>query len=387
MGVPFIKANVSSMSAVYRGSRYYTTTSPRLVDRDNGKEGDMQAGGAGLCWPIYDTALQNGAEFMLNCKMTKIIRENGDRSGRVLGIEASFEGKTIYLRGTKAVFLGTGSWNSNPTLKQLFNPWLTKYPHVSGEPYVFNDGKGVELALDAGASLATDRGNDWHGWHRHPGSVWHSIDLPFGVPGTAEPLDSECIYVNAQGERFMNEEIGEHSPPWVGGSHPFHFAQLCAAQTVDKDGPVVWIILDEESRAKQGLEFTVGTIVEDSMYTVSETIEGLASKIGCKPETLLATVTRYNELVDKGADEDYHKQHLDAKIAQAPFHAIKWGIQKHNTLGGITINPKSQVLDWRLEPISGLYAAGECAGNMDLIGLAKPIVFGRIAAMTIAKEE
>ena len=387
MGVPFIKANVSQMAAVYRGSRYYTTTSPRLVDRENGKDGDMQAGGAGLCWPIYDTAVDNGAQFILSCKMTKILRAEGDRAGRVIGIEATLDGKTVRMKGNKAVFLGTGSWKGSTKLKQLFLPWLTKYPHISGEPYVWNDGNGIEAALDAGASLSTDRGSDWHGWHRHPGTLWHSIKMPFGLPGTAEPLDSECIYVNAEGKRFMNEEIGEDNPAWVGGSKPFYFAQLCAAQTTDKDGPVVWIILDEASRAKQELKFIVGETVEDFMYGTADTLEELAAAIKVPADALVASVTRYNELVDKGADEDFAKRHLNAKIAAPPFHAVKWGIQKHNTLGGVTINAKAQVVDWDLEPIPGLYAAGESAGNMDLIGLAKPIVFGRIAGMTIAHEE
>lgn len=387
MGVPFIKANVSQMAAVYRGSRYYSTTSPRLVDRENGKDGDMQAGGAGLCWPIYDTAVDNGAQFILSCKMTKLLRAEGDRAGRVIGIEATLDGKTVRMKGNKAVFLGTGSWKGSTKLKQLFLPWLTKYPHVSGEPYVWNDGNGIEAALDAGASLSTDRGSDWHGWHRHPGTLWHSIKMPFGLPGTAEPLDSECIYVNAEGKRFMNEEIGEDNPAWVGGSKPFYFAQLCAAQTTDKDGPVVWIILDETSRAKQELKFIVGETVEDFMYGTADTLEELAAAIKVPADALVASVTRYNELVDKSADEDFAKKHLNAKISTAPFHAVKWGIQKHNTLGGVTINPKAQVVDWDMEPIPGLYAAGESAGNMDLIGLAKPIVFGRIAGMTMAREE
>jgi succinate dehydrogenase/fumarate reductase flavoprotein subunit len=386
MGAAFIKANVSSMSAVYRGSRYYTTTAPQLVDRE-GAEDSMQAGGAGLCWPIYDTAVDNGAEFMLNCKMTRIIRDGGERAGRVVGIEAELEGKTVTFKGNKAVFLGTGSWNGSPRLKQFFLPWLAKYPHVSGEPYVWNDGSGIEMALDAGAALSTDRGCDWHGWHRHPGTLWHSIDLPYGLPGTDEPLDSECIYVNAEGDRFMNEEIGEDNPAWVGGSKPFYFAQLCASQTTDDDGPIVWVVLDETSRAKQELEFTVGEIVEDTMYKQADTIEGLAAAMGVPAENLGAAVSRYNELVDKGTDDDFQKAHLDAKIETAPFHAVKWGIQKHNTLGGVTINPKAQVVDWDWEPIPGFYAAGESAGNMDLIGLAKPIVFGRIAGQVIAAEE
>ncbi len=388
MGIPFIKANVSQMAAVYRGSRYYTTTTPELVDRENGKDGDWEAGGAGLCWPIYDTAVDNGAEFKLSCKMTRIIREEGERAGRVIGIEADEDGTPVTIKANKAVFLGTGSWKGSQRLKQLFLPWLVKYPHISGEPYVWNDGSGIELALDAGASLSTDRGCDWHGWHRHAGSLWHSVEPPFGLPGTAEePLDSECIYVNAEGNRFMNEEIGEDNPAWVGGAKPFYFAQICASQTVDEDGPVVWIILDEASRERQDMDLTVGTTVEDFMYATADTIDGLAPGMGVPADSLVAAVARYNELVGQGVDEDFQKVHLDAKIETPPFHAIKWGIQKHNTLGGVTINPKAQVLDWDYEPIPGFYAAGESAGAMDLIGLAKPIVFGRIAGMTIAEEE
>ncbi len=386
MGCSFIKANVSTMALVYRGTRYFTTTGPKLVDRDGDPSG-MQAAGAGIVWPLYDAAEDDGVQFLLNHKMTRIIRENGDRDGRAIGIEVDNDGTTLHLKADKAVFLGTGSWNGSEKLKVLFLPWLINYPHISGQPYVFNDGSGIELAMKAGASLSTDRGSDWHGWHRHPGTVWHSIDKPYGIPGTDEPLDSECIYVNAEGERFMNEEVGEDNPAWVGGSKPFYFAQLCAAQTTDKDGPIVWSILDETSRAKQKLEFTVGETVEDFMYAKADTIEELAKGIDVPADALAKSVSRYNELVDKGVDEDFQKVNLDARIATPPFHAVKWGVQKHNTLGGITINPKGQVIDWDRNVIPGLYAAGESAGGMDTIGLARPLVFGRIAGMTIAQEE
>lgn len=386
MGCTFIKAQVSKMSQVYRGTRYYTLTARHYVDRDNAKPGDLKSGGAGIIWPLYDRAVDNDVKFMLSCKMTKIIRENGD--GRVVGIEATYKGKTIHLKGKKAVFLGTGSWNGNNNLKALFLPWLTKYPHISGEPYVKNDGKGIEAAIEIGASLSTDRGCDWHGWHRHPGSRWHRSGAPFGIRGFEDGfLDSENIYVNAEGNRFMNEEVGEDNPAWVGGAKPFYFAQICASQTTDKDGPVVWIILDETSRLKQKLEFKPGENVETFMYGKGNSLKELAAAIKVPAANLEASVKRYNELVAKGKDEDFGKLEMTAQILTPPFHAVKWGIQKHNTLGGVTINPKSRVLDWKRQPIPGLYAAGECAGAMDLIGLARPLVFGRIAGITIAKEE
>jgi succinate dehydrogenase/fumarate reductase flavoprotein subunit len=44
------------------------------------------------------------------------------------------------------------------------------------------------------------------------------------------------------------------------------------------------------------------------------------------------------------------------------------------------------VMDCHGDVIPGLYCAGECAGGMDLIGNAKPIVFGRVAGEWLAKE-
>ena len=319
--------------------------------------------------------------------MTKIIRADGDRAGRVLGIQVTNAGKTLFFRAKKAVFLGTGSWNGNNNLKKLFLPWLVKYPHISGEPYVFNDGMGIQMGIDAGASLTTDRGSDWHGWHRHPGTHWHSIDYPYGIPGTADPDPSHCIFVNALGKRFMNEEIGEDNPAWVGGNPPFYFAQICALQPTNEHGPIVWIVMDEDARMKKRLEFNPGKNVEADMYGTAATIAELAAKIKVPAEALGDAVAKYNSLVAGGKDTDWGKRTMASKIEKPPFHAVMWGIQKHNTLGGLTINPQAQVMDWNSQVIPGLYAAGECAGGMDLIGLARPIVFGRVAGEWAAKEK
>jgi succinate dehydrogenase/fumarate reductase flavoprotein subunit len=391
LGCPFLQANVSTYTLSYRGSRYFTTTAASPVDRTLGTAG-MQAGGAGLIWPMYDDAVKHGAQFLLSHKMTKIIRE-GDRTGRVIGVEVfdSVNKKTVHFRARKAVFLGTGSWNGSKNLKVLFTPWLSKYPHISGEPYVMNDGSGVELAIEAGASLTTDRGSDWHGWHRHPGTIWHSITAPYGIPGVADPTPADVIYVNADGQRFMNEEIGEDNPAWVGGNPPFYFAQLCATQKTDADGPIVWIVMDDAQRALQNYTFSPGTDpktnnVMPSMYATDATIAGLAAKIGVPAAALTTTITNYNAMVTAAKDTDFGKTKLTGQIATGPFHAVKWGIMKHNTIGGITINPKAQVMDWNSQVIPGLYAAGESAGGMDLIGLAKPIVFGRVAGEWAALE-
>jgi len=381
MGCPFIQANVSDMSVVYRGSRYYTTTAAMNVD----PEGKFRKGGAGLIRPMEAAAKKAGVQILLNHKMTKIIRE-GDRSGRVLGVEVRAEGKTLYFKARKGVVIGTGSWKGNKTLRLLFMPMLAKIGHVSGEPYVWNDGSGIQAALDAGASLTTDRGNDWHGWHRRPGSLWHSMGWPYGYPGVAEPAENACIYVNSYGKRFMDETVPENTP-WLGGNPPFSFPQICCTQEAGPDGPIVWIILDEDQRKRQNLQFT-DVNVDPNLYASGATLSELAAKIRVSAATLNETVTRYNSFVDKGEDADFGKpkEELEYKIQTPPFHALFMGIQKHNTLGGITINDKAQVLDFYGLVIPGLYAAGEAAGGMDTIGLARPILWGRVAGENAADE-
>ena len=355
----------------------------------------MVAGGAGIIWAMYDEAVKYGAQFLLSHKLTKLIRE-GDRSGRVIGVEVldTVKNQTLHIKARKGVFLGTGSWNGSQKLKTLFTPWLKAYPHISGQPYVMNDGSGIEIAIEAGASMTTDRGSDWHGWHRHPGTIWHSITQPYGIPGVADPKPAQVIFVNVQGQRFINEEISENNPGWVRGNPPFYFEQVAATQTTDADGPIVWIIMDETQRTGQGYTFTPGTdpatanvMTTPLMYATDPTIAGLAAKIGVDPTALTTTVTNYNAMVVAAKDTDFGKTVLTGQIATGPFHAVKWGIMKHNTLGGITINPKAQVVDWDTNVIPGLYAAGEVAGGMDTIGLARPIVFGRVAGGWMPQEQ
>ena len=81
-------------------------------------------------------------------------------------------------------------------------------------------------------------------------------------------------------------------------------------------------------------------------------------------ETFLATVERYNELVDAGYDEDFGKPSVRlSAIREAPFYGYWLGSSLLCTMQGIMINENSQVTDVNRAPIAGLYAAGNNAGG------------------------
>src|SRR5712691_1855021 len=108
--------------------------------------------GVGLIRPLEATARKLGVQILLQYKMASIVRENAN-SGRVLGIAATNQGKTVNIRARKGVIIGTGGHSSNVNFRRIFDPRLTEEYQVAGEPYSFQDASGEIAAMTIGASL------------------------------------------------------------------------------------------------------------------------------------------------------------------------------------------------------------------------------------------
>ena len=123
-------------------------------------------------------------------------------------------------------------------------------------------------------------------------------------------------------------------------------------------------------------------------------LEELAQIIDIPAKNLVETINRYNSLVAKGEDKDFgqHSEFLKRKIAMPPFFAMPKTYYIHNTLGGVCLNEKAQVIDRRGKIIPRLYAAGEFAGGIHGnersggCSITTCIVFGCIAGEKAAKE-
>jgi succinate dehydrogenase/fumarate reductase flavoprotein subunit len=97
------------------------------------------------------------------------------------------------------------------------------------------------------------------------------------------------------------------------------------------------------------------------------------------------TVARYNSFVAEGADKDFKKPTPLHKIATPPFYAAWSTPILHDTLTGLRTNTSSEVIDTRGKVIAGLYCAGESQGGFAQHGLARCVVFGRVAGRSAAK--
>ena len=71
-----------------------------------------QSSGNGLWQPLLAAAHKAGVKYLLGHRMTALHRES-PHAGRVVGVAATHDGKTVHVRARKAVILATGGATSN----------------------------------------------------------------------------------------------------------------------------------------------------------------------------------------------------------------------------------------------------------------------------------
>ena len=158
-------------------------------------------------------------------------------------------------------------------------------------------------------------------------------------------------------------------------------------------GGPVWAIVDDAAAKRNDWVMEQGVLDFEGGYAFkADTLEELAQKIVNKyyenikmdPKTLADTVNRYNSFVAAGKDDDWGKTTLKNQIKTGPFYAL-WAVSNiHDTLAGLRVDDKMQVVDLHGKLIPNLFCAGESAGGMRVHGLGRVITAGYIAGRSAA---
>jgi succinate dehydrogenase/fumarate reductase flavoprotein subunit len=383
--------------------------------------------GAGLIRPLEAAAKKAGVDILLDHRMTTIHRET-PRDGRVTGVAVAHNGKTLNIRARKAVIVATGGSTGNVNFRRMFDPRLTEeYCGLAGAPWSDQDASGEIAAMGVGAAL-------W-GLFNFTGEFGSGITKPGAIgcqygyvnvrwrPGS-EVFDKaraiglpvkdwqDVILVNMLGQRFYDETVGHFGynthgsvEAYMQGSYlnaknqkynPSNFINAALAGIGDgyNGGGPIWAIFDAEAVAREGWEPKPPHVDFDAgLFFEAESIETLAAKIKMKyqrvpmpPQTLAATVARYNSFVDAGKDADFGKPKPLYKIAKPPFYAAWATPVIHDTRAGLRINARCQVIDMNGEVIPGLYCGGESAGGFSMHGLPRAVCQGFIAGRNAVTE-
>jgi tricarballylate dehydrogenase len=333
--------------------------------------------GEGLVEKLFDIAEHKGIDVRYETTAVELIM---DESGRVCGVKIlGKEGFEDIHCGSVVVASGGFQANVEMRAKYLGPNWdLVK---VRGTRY--NTGDGLMMALKIGAQPT----GQWSGCHATNVDL-SSPDLEGGM-ATARPSYIFGIMVNENGERFFDE--GEDLETKT-------YAKL-GKIILTQPSSIAFQIFD--AKATPLLISTYG----NSVPTEANSIEELAQELGIEPIKLLKTVREYNEAVQAGKfdpaikDGKMTKGILPAKtnwaqkIDKPPFRAYPVTTGITFTYGGIKTNKDAQVLNRYEDPLPGLYAAGELVGGffyhnyLGGTGIAKGLVFGRIAGANAAKSE
>ena len=359
--------------------------------------------GSGLVRPLEKSAKAKGVEFLLGHTLTRIVRETPS-SGQVHGITATSQGKTVNIQARKGVIIATGGHTSNVEFRRIFDPRLTEEYQVAGEPWTKQPADGELLAMAIGASLwATGNQTGEHGSPitktRHIGCRYGYINLqwPAGSPmfslagatGLTVNNFQDLILVNQVGQRFWNEM--DNSFAFLTACLSRHGNGGAGGRTENGGGPI-WAIFDADAVSREKWDPKPPNVDPRGWFFTADTLAELAGKIAnpyqhqpVPGRALEETVARYNAFVDGGKDADFGKPTPMFKLQKPPFYAAWSTPILHDTLTGLRINSKCQVIDLRGQAIPRLYAAGESAGGFALHGLPRVTVFGRIAGREAAR--
>jgi hypothetical protein len=96
----------------------------------------------------------------------------------------------------------------------------------------------------------------------------------------------------------------------------------------------------------------------------ADTPEELAKKLNIPADTFAATVKRYNELADKGVDDDFYKDtYRLISLKTPPYYGIRVTGLLLCTLDGIRIDTQMRPLDKDNAPFEGIHVIGDSSGS------------------------
>jgi fumarate reductase flavoprotein subunit len=334
---------------------------------------------------LMDYGEKRGVKIYWETPAVRLVREGKGRVTGVIGRNA--QGDYVQFNARKGVILCTGDYGNNPEMvKRYLRPAIQDLKVVY-EPAV-NTGDGHQMGLWIGADIDDVP---------HCGMIWDFAI--FSHTGLFNLGRQPWLYVNADGERFMNEDLpyGYECNQMLLQPGGFGWAIWDAkyndewpkmqSQCCKNMGPptFLWSPKQLEEALADGNVHTAGSISE------------LAQKIQVPAESMERTTARYSELARQGKDIDFGK-HSDrlTTLEKAPYYACKMEVRRMITLSGLKINTNMQVLDTERQPIPGLYAAGNVSGSFFGDSYASTVpglthsrawTFGRLAGLNAAAEK
>lgn len=310
----------------------------------------------------------NGVECLFGMRANELVQKDG----RVCGVRGNSDDGGFEIRAG-AVVLCTGGFLNNAELQAKYLAGAK----VVAKSVAVCDGAGIEMAQAAGAQLGKAFSvvmNEYGGANEKAEPITGSNAFSSPNPGNdlLRAAHFGCLFVDANGERFVNEGYLAENPFYSGEpltrqsvyyaifdeafmsrleTEPFA-GFFHTAKMVKGAGDMVLSNVREQfaEAEQQGWAFSADTAAD-----LAQT---------CGLPGLESTIETYNAACAAGADEEFYKDagYL-AALGDGPFYAVELQPSAYTSLGGIKCNGSCQALDAGNVAIAGLYVAG---GDADI---------------------
>ncbi len=354
---------------------------------------------------IIEDYVEMGGEYMLQVEATDLIYEDG----AVKGVYATGADGTSYTINANQVVLTTGGFAGNGEMEDEY--LSDEYYNLSGggQYNTFgmtqNDGKMIQSAIDNGADTynigmppVSHIGGAYKTMHEFPIIELDTIDIWTGRNATQSLNDvpmmmavaPNSLAVNRQGVRFADETTLASYGNWAAGAYYYTIWSSEQIQEIEENGlqfDTIGIFVNQggwpsNQPIPEIYDILDAGIAMDYIYK-ADTLEELAELIDVDPDTLVQTVSDYNDYCDtkenpadgvvkssvvydlSGTALEGDYETFEKVEGEGPYYAVKGSPYIYSTTAALNVDEHYQVLSTSGEPIEGLYAAGtDCLGML-----------------------
>ena len=325
--------------------------SVKRIHRPVNAEGKTVSVGSYMIPLLQENCEKAGVKMMLDTTATEILT---DANGAAVGVKATgASGETVTVNA-KAVILASGGFGANLDMVVKYKPELKGFM-TTNAPGI--QGQGIEMAQAIGAATV-----DMDQIQIHP-----TVEANTAALITEGLRGDGAILINEEGQRFI-DEVGTRD--------------VVSAAEIAQTGSYSWLVVDQ---AMADASSVIQGYIKKGYTVTGATYEELGKAMGVDAAVFAETMEKWNGCVEAKNDPDFGRTSFANPLNTAPYYAIKVTAGVHHTMGGLKINPNTEVLNENGEVIPGLFAAGEVTGGVhgaNRLGgnaVADFTVFGRIA--------
>jgi len=295
----------------------------------------------------------------------------------IMGVQIEHKCHLRNVAAVNGVVMSLGGYENNPEMVQTFLGRGSLAPIGT----LYNQGKGIDLAVEAGARLWHMSNFDSHAFSLNEGKEREQCAY---MIQWKDLFTGSVFIAGDDGTRYLNEQCEDR--------HGYQYNHGDYVMLPNQNHPHIVMDQAQYEELENNSSAKAGQIKQIISYAIkADSIDELAKKIDAP--LLNQSIDDFNFFEEKGRDYVANRPtNTMSKFTNGPYYAVAIRHNILHTHGGARRNGQCEVLDLQGNVIPHLYEAGELGDPFatKYIGgssVADLLISGRLAGMNAAKSK